>query len=431
MDKKDDLFRQFGIASIMARSYDRKSLPRDKYGFEPVKDFFFASDQEDESSDSDSPSPPPVIKSHQSKVNGLDKSKPNTRLTRSMSSMIKSPLNDSSNTTVVRSKSSTPLIASKATAKSSSINNLSCVQPSSTVVRSKSSTGPITRSQYQATNDRLEVGIRAKLFDTPSSMSDSYLTNNKSLPPASPVMKSKSKIDKSKVSQSRSQSKVISTSTSSTVTISQSVTTKRRKKRKRITMPTRNNKVSKNKANSKEQIKENVDEEEEKEEEERSDNNDDTRQGYEITLIPIQRKTLFSPNVRRTRRPHINTLGCGDYIQYVDHLGDTPSKQFGREAICIVQRKKEGKKSKRNVVINEQARKAVETRNNLERNQKQREGMEQHLRDLVRKARDERVGIRTEAGDEEADDQFLPEARHAKHSNDKDVETPRSKKGRY
>ena len=44
------------------------------------------------------------------------------------------------------------------------------------------------------------------------------------------------------------------------------------------------------------------------------------------------------------------------------------------------------------------ARKAVETRNQLERKvaQKQRESKEDHLRQLAQKARDERAGIRTE-----------------------------------
>ena len=51
------------------------------------------------------------------------------------------------------------------------------------------------------------------------------------------------------------------------------------------------------------------------------------------------------------------------------------------------------------------ARKAVETRNQLERKvaQKQRESKEDHLRQLAQKARDERAGIRTETTGKELD----------------------------
>ena len=60
----------------------------------------------------------------------------------------------------------------------------------------------------------------------------------------------------------------------------------------------------------------------------------------------------------------------------------------------------------------------MEARNNLERKiaQKQREGKEERLRELAQKARDERAGIRTEAGgDQDESEKEREQLRYDRH----------------
>ena len=49
-----------------------------------------------------------------------------------------------------------------------------------------------------------------------------------------------------------------------------------------------------------------------------------------VAITMIQPRTNVTPGVRRSKRPRINKLPPGGYVQYKEHWGETPSKSNGK-----------------------------------------------------------------------------------------------------